>query len=377
MSLAAKDKIQVVDLQVRARVGVDRWERDKVQPILLSVTVYPQLPPGHLNDDLDYSIDYGKLAKCIEKLVKAMSANEQCTSLANFGRYLVLGINREMGLPNIKMLVTKPHASRFAKSISATVFLLQNTSDLYSYASPFLLQAAPHWNMAPSSKVLSIWTLAINELSVFTIIGMNDFERRDVQPLSLSLDILIDSAGNADGGASYPTTESERNITIQIRKFAEASSFLTVEAFASGLMIHLFETCRLLAVRLSVSKPSAITFASAAKVTIFRDAHWYASQKSALVAKQCSDIKIDQAVQPFARKCYLAIGTNIGHRVANIKQAIRLLLNDSQVTVQSTSFLYRTKPMYLEDQADFLNCAVEVRRHGSWILDMNQADTSS
>jgi 2-amino-4-hydroxy-6-hydroxymethyldihydropteridine diphosphokinase len=54
---------------------------------------------------------------------------------------------------------------------------------------------------------------------------------------------------------------------------------------------------------------------------------------------------------------YLALGTNLGHRENNLKQALQEL--PPEVEVVAVSRLYETTPVYVLDQPSFLNMAVE------------------
>jgi dihydroneopterin aldolase/2-amino-4-hydroxy-6-hydroxymethyldihydropteridine diphosphokinase/dihydropteroate synthase len=57
----------------------------------------------------------------------------------------------------------------------------------------------------------------------------------------------------------------------------------------------------------------------------------------------------------------LALGSNIGDRVANIEGALSYLERNSDVRIVDTSFLYETQPMYVSDQPKFINAACLVR----------------
>ena len=61
------------------------------------------------------------------------------------------------------------------------------------------------------------------------------------------------------------------------------------------------------------------------------------------------------------RTAYLGLGSNLGDREANMRQALRLLESDAKVTVVGASSLYETHPVGVEDQPDFLNAVVELR----------------
>lgn len=72
---------------------------------------------------------------------------------------------------------------------------------------------------------------------------------------------------------------------------------------------------------------------------------------------------IDVRVRP--RRAYIALGSNMGDRLQMIEKACHALNADSRIKIKRTSSLYETEPMYVEDQARFLNGACEVRTHGA------------
>ncbi|WP_332651665.1 2-amino-4-hydroxy-6-hydroxymethyldihydropteridine diphosphokinase [Lysinibacillus sp. 54212] len=57
---------------------------------------------------------------------------------------------------------------------------------------------------------------------------------------------------------------------------------------------------------------------------------------------------------------YLSIGTNIGERFDNLKQAVRLLTEHEAVDIKAVSSVYETAPVGFVDQASFLNIAVRL-----------------
>ena len=58
---------------------------------------------------------------------------------------------------------------------------------------------------------------------------------------------------------------------------------------------------------------------------------------------------------------YLALGSNMGDRMTLLESACRKMV-DHGIQVKRTSALYETKPMYLEEQQNFLNGVCEVRK---------------
>lgn len=57
-------------------------------------------------------------------------------------------------------------------------------------------------------------------------------------------------------------------------------------------------------------------------------------------------------------EAYIALGSNVGDREENIKNALEILKEKSRIL--RISSLYETKPMYLENQNWFLNCTVKI-----------------
>src|SRR5579885_1920434 len=56
---------------------------------------------------------------------------------------------------------------------------------------------------------------------------------------------------------------------------------------------------------------------------------------------------------------YIALGSNVGERLCHLQQAIEKL--KPHLKIQAASAVYETAPMYVEDQAPFLNAAIRVR----------------
>jgi len=59
-------------------------------------------------------------------------------------------------------------------------------------------------------------------------------------------------------------------------------------------------------------------------------------------------------------KTFLSLGSNMGDRQANLKDAIKLLEDDPDISIANTSSLYETEPMYIQDQNSFYNIAAKI-----------------
>ncbi|KAI4728675.1 folic acid synthesis protein [Aureobasidium sp. EXF-10728] len=75
------------------------------------------------------------------------------------------------------------------------------------------------------------------------------------------------------------------------------------------------------------------------------------------------------------RKAYIALGSNVGNRLDMIEKACLALDQDPDIKITRTSSLYETEPMYVEDQARFLNgaCEIETTLEPMPLLDRLQA----
>lgn len=61
-----------------------------------------------------------------------------------------------------------------------------------------------------------------------------------------------------------------------------------------------------------------------------------------------------------SERVYLSIGSNIGDRLANLTQAVKLLQADSSIQIEAISSVYETQPWGNLNQANFYNIAVSV-----------------
>ncbi|WP_046173328.1 2-amino-4-hydroxy-6-hydroxymethyldihydropteridine diphosphokinase [Domibacillus indicus] len=60
-----------------------------------------------------------------------------------------------------------------------------------------------------------------------------------------------------------------------------------------------------------------------------------------------------------ANSVYLSLGTNIGDREAQLKEAVRLLSNHQEIGVLAVSSVYETDPVGFTDQPPFFNIVVK------------------
>jgi 2-amino-4-hydroxy-6-hydroxymethyldihydropteridine diphosphokinase / dihydropteroate synthase len=78
--------------------------------------------------------------------------------------------------------------------------------------------------------------------------------------------------------------------------------------------------------------------------------------------------------KPELNRVAIALGSNLGDRIANIEAALAKL-RDNDITILSLSSLYETRPMYYDDQDPFLNgiCIVATPLDPLTLLDLLQS----
>jgi dihydroneopterin aldolase/2-amino-4-hydroxy-6-hydroxymethyldihydropteridine diphosphokinase/dihydropteroate synthase len=75
-----------------------------------------------------------------------------------------------------------------------------------------------------------------------------------------------------------------------------------------------------------------------------------------------SDVKTSAASGPSSNpaRVFVAIGSNIGDRIGHLRRAVDHVARQDGIKLVSTSRLYESEPMYVEDQDRFINGVIEV-----------------
>ncbi|MGC8855895.1 MAG: dihydroneopterin aldolase [Anaerolineae bacterium] len=116
------DKVFIKDLLVRGIIGVNDWERDKPQDILINITVLTDTRRAALSDDLSDCVDYRALAKKVQAHAES-AARFTVEALANDLLKICL---QEKGVEKAIVRVEKPGAVRFAASVGVEVEASRN-----------------------------------------------------------------------------------------------------------------------------------------------------------------------------------------------------------------------------------------------------------
>ena len=107
-------KIQITDLNVRTILGINDWERKNRQEILINIIFNYDCKKARQKDDVSEVVDYKSLTKKIISKVE----NSQFFLLEKLTEFVLDLVMEDERIQNATVRIDKPHALRFAKSVS-------------------------------------------------------------------------------------------------------------------------------------------------------------------------------------------------------------------------------------------------------------------
>jgi len=109
-------KIRIKDLRLRTIIGIEDWEREKKQDVTVNIVLEFDGGQAAHTDEIDNTVNYKKLTKQIIELVED-TRYQLLEKLANEILQTCLNTPR---VQHAEVEVDKPHALRFADSVSIT-----------------------------------------------------------------------------------------------------------------------------------------------------------------------------------------------------------------------------------------------------------------
>lgn len=111
------DKIIIKDLLLRGILGVNDWEREKIQDILVNIEIEGDLSKAGKSDRIEDSINY----RSITKKVIAHVEKAQRFTVEALAEDIAAICLQEPGVQVARVLVEKPGALRFAHSVGVQI----------------------------------------------------------------------------------------------------------------------------------------------------------------------------------------------------------------------------------------------------------------
>lgn len=111
------DKIIIRDLIARGIIGINDWEREKPQEILINIELQVDLRQAGQSDDIQHSVSYRTIAKRAQAHAET-AGRLTVEALANDLARICL---EEPGVQQARVRVEKPGAVRFTRSVGVEI----------------------------------------------------------------------------------------------------------------------------------------------------------------------------------------------------------------------------------------------------------------
>lgn len=111
------DRVFIKDLLVRGIIGINDWEREKPQDILINIEILADLKKAGEKDDISHSINY----RTIAKKAQARAETAQRLTVEALAEDIAKLCLEEPGVLQARVQVEKPNAVRFARSVGVEV----------------------------------------------------------------------------------------------------------------------------------------------------------------------------------------------------------------------------------------------------------------
>ncbi len=121
------DKVIIKDLIARGIIGINDWEREKPQEILINITVFTDTRRAAETDNIEDCVNYRTLAKKAQahaETAKRLTVEALANDLAKI-------CLQEKGVEKVIVRVEKPGAVRFAESVGVEVERSRGTQVTY------------------------------------------------------------------------------------------------------------------------------------------------------------------------------------------------------------------------------------------------------
>ncbi|MES0340015.1 MAG: dihydroneopterin aldolase [Anaerolineales bacterium] len=113
----SEDRIIIKDLLLRGIIGINDWEREKRQDILINITLSGDLRAAGESDKIEDAINYRTITK---KIIQHVEESARYTVEALAADIAKLCLSAE-GVQRAQVRVEKPGALRFAKSVGVEI----------------------------------------------------------------------------------------------------------------------------------------------------------------------------------------------------------------------------------------------------------------
>lgn len=332
-----KDEVIVKDLKYSALIKNERTDME------ITTRFKTDFEKASMTDDLKYSINYAVVSREFKNFETA-NESKNFTSITSLANALNENITFKQPCDSISMGI-KTKLSHF--DAITTINRVRNENG----------------NIVVSEEKDSV---KIQNLELETIIGIFTFERFEKQPVVLDIDIKLDFSKYLN----FDTKE----IGESVFKYIKNSNFKTVEALVLNVNKLIYTLApEIINCKVRVLKTNIIDYCDVG-VSAEKSVEDISKLGTDIAHFDPKDVTVERFMIPnmneetieifsdgSEKDVYIAFGSNQGHQLHNILQAIKELNEHPDIEVVQTSSLYKSKPMYYMDQPDFINGCLKLK----------------
>ncbi len=111
------DQVIITDLLVRGILGVNDWEREKLQDILINIVLFTDQRKAGKTDKLEDCVNYRSVAKKVQAHAESAKRFTVEALAADLARLCL----EEPGVQKVRVRVEKPGAVRFSRSVGVEI----------------------------------------------------------------------------------------------------------------------------------------------------------------------------------------------------------------------------------------------------------------
>ena len=112
-----EDRIEIKDLLLRGIIGINDWERETEQDILINISLAADLTQAGQTDSIDDTVNYRTLTK---KVISHVESSQRLTVEALASDIAGICLAQD-GVTSARVRVEKPGALRFARSVGVEI----------------------------------------------------------------------------------------------------------------------------------------------------------------------------------------------------------------------------------------------------------------
>jgi FolB domain-containing protein len=111
------DKLHIRDLMLRCIIGLNDWEREKKQDVLINITLYADLTTACQSDRIEDTVDY----KAIKQKVVDMVESSSYMLVERLAQEIADICLENPKVQRVKVMIDKTGALRFARSVGVEI----------------------------------------------------------------------------------------------------------------------------------------------------------------------------------------------------------------------------------------------------------------